>query len=77
MNQFLQRITANFIPFVILGIAVAIMIGFFILFSYVLLWGLLIGFVLCLAVSIKQYFFPNKKNITFRGRIIEYKNSRK
>jgi hypothetical protein len=77
MNNFFQRLAANFIPFVMIGIAIALMIGLFIMFSYVLLWGLLIGIVLCLTASIKEYFFPNKNSITLRGRIIEYKNNRK
>jgi hypothetical protein len=77
MNNLWQRLTENFVPFIMLGIAVSLIIGFFIMFSYILLWGFMIGVVLWIASAVKEYFFPNENNITIRGRIIEYKNNRR
>lgn len=75
MNEKLQRLFENLIPFLMLGIAIALIIGLFIMFSYVLFWGLLIGGVLWIVSSIKIYFFPSRSNKTpveTKGRIIEH-----
>lgn len=71
MNNSFERLISGIVPFIMLGIAVSLMIGLVIMFSYVLLWGVFIGFVLWAIVSVKEYFFPSKK-INIRGRIIEY-----
>jgi len=59
-----------------LGIAVALVIGFFVMFSYILLWGVLIGIVLWIVACVKEYFFPDQTKLNLRGRIIEYKKNR-
>lgn len=61
MNGKLERLLGNLIPFMIIGIAIALMIGLFIMFSYVLMWGLLIGGVLWVIYSIKNLLFPQEK----------------
>ena len=76
MNNYLQRLVGAFIPCVMLGIAVALIIGFFVVFSYILLWGVLIGIVLWIAACVKAYFFPDHTKLNTRGRIIEYKKNR-
>lgn len=77
MNDKLQRIfrqlLINIVPFIVLGIAIACILGLFILSYYVLIWGLMIGFILWLCAQIKRYFLstqpPTKKH---KGRIIEH-----
>ena len=77
MNEKLQRFLENIIPFFMLGIAVALVVGLVIMFSYVLVWGILIGAILWVASFIKSYLFPNKSptspiEIKTKGRIIEH-----
>ena len=75
IKQFLQQLP----PFIILGVSIALAVGVFILFSYVLLWGVLIGAILWGANLLVQYFkpsstIPNKNNVnkTSSGRIIDH-----
>jgi hypothetical protein len=74
MNEKLQQFLENLIPFLMLGIAIAIVIWLFIMFSYVLIWGVLIGGVLWVISLFKKLFFPNgtKTSIERKGRIIEH-----
>lgn len=75
IKQFLQQLP----PFIILGISIALAVGVFILFSYVLLWGILIGAILWGGNLLVQYFkssntMSNKSDIkkTSQGRIIDH-----
>ena len=73
MNIKLQRIVAQFIPFVILGIVIAFAIALFILFSYVLLWGIFIGAIIWVVAVIKNYFFPKRAVVkNEQGRVIDH-----
>jgi hypothetical protein len=73
MNEKLQQYLENLMPFLMLGIAIAIVIWLFIMFSYVLLWGLLIGGVLWVISLFKKLFFNDTKtSIESKGRIIEH-----
>lgn len=78
MNSKLQQFFENIIPFFMLGISIALVVGLFILFSYVLVWGLLIGAVLWAISAIKSYFFTSnttqKKAMHMKGRIIEHED---
>lgn len=75
MNQKLERLFQQLIPFLMAGIAIALLIGLFILFSYVLVWGLIIGAVLWLVAFVKSYFFSSsKKEISTKGRIIDHRD---
>ena len=73
IKQFLQQLP----PFIILGVSIALAVGVFILFSYVLLWGILIGAILWGANLLVEYFKPssttqhNAKKPS-RGRIIDH-----
>jgi len=72
MNDKLQRFIEHLVPFLILGVAIALVIGLFIMLSYVLVWGLLIGGVLWLISFIKDKFTkPEDKK--HKGRIIDQK----
>ncbi|MBI2786593.1 MAG: hypothetical protein HYX60_09990 [Legionella longbeachae] len=77
-NKFpLAKIFENLVPFIVAGIAIALFLGLLFMFSYVLIWGLIIGGILWLVSTIKEYLFPskstqteiNKKN---QGRIFEH-----
>lgn len=79
MNHKLQQIFKQLAPFLILGISIAISLGLFILFFYVILWGILIGGCLWLIVFIKNTLFsngtspinqPHQKST--KGRVIEH-----
>ena len=73
MNKKLQDIFEPIFPFIVLGIAIALLIGVFIMLSYVVLWGIVLGVIVWLAVSIKHYFFPPKKTLVkHKGQIIEH-----
>ncbi|AWN72547.1 hypothetical protein LEAN103870_16335 [Legionella anisa] len=73
----LGKILENLVPFLVAGVAIALFFGLLFMFSYVLVWGLLIGGILWLVATIKQYLFPSKSTKTeeinkSQGRIIEH-----
>ena len=75
MNNNLQRLLNVFVPCIILGILTALIIGMFVMVSYLLLWGLMFGIIFWIIASIREFFFPNSnKKIRVRGRIIEYRD---
>ncbi len=77
MPQSLKHFFRQMPPFILLGIAIALAIGVFIVFSYVLVWGLLIGGVLWGISALIQYFrslssdSDNDMGPT-KGRIIDH-----
>lgn len=73
IQQIFRQLTSTLGPFIVLGIAVACIIGLFILSWYLLVWGLMIGFMLWVCALIKRYLFSEKLPIkTTKGRIIEH-----
>jgi len=75
IKQFLQQLP----PFILIGISIALAVGIFIVFSYVLIWGILIGAILWGANLLMEYLrskniMPNNKNSKkpSRGRIIDH-----
>lgn len=77
-NKFqVPKIIESIVPFIIAGIAIALFIGLLFMFSYVVIWGLMIGGILWLVAVIKQFLFPGtvakpesmKKT---KGRVIEH-----
>ncbi len=71
MNNKLQELFEQVIPFIVLGIAIALIIGLFIMLSYVLFWGILLGALIWVAVLIKNYLFPSLPSKK-EGRVIEH-----
>lgn len=73
LKQFFQQLP----PFLLLGISIALIIGFFVVFSYVLMWGLLIGGALWGVNLLVQYCKdlmsdnPSKQKPS-KGRIIDH-----
>lgn len=72
MNSRLQQALQNLVPFVILGILVAFLIGLIFMFSYILVWGLVIGGILWIISFLKQFFLPSKAVKKQEGRIIDH-----
>jgi len=69
IKQFLQQLP----PFILLGISIALAVGIVIVFSYVLIWGFLIGAILWGANLLVQYFKPsNTTRKPSSGRIIDH-----
>jgi len=74
MKNNLNKITELLFPCLILGVFLALVIGLFIMLSYVLVWGLLIGAVLWIGVSIKNQFFPEAPPNKREGRVFEHRD---
>lgn len=74
MNDKLQKIIENVIPFMVIGVGIAILIGLLFMFFYLFIWGVLIGGVLWIAAIAKEYFFPSKEKPVQKeqGRVIEH-----
>ncbi len=73
MDDKLQRLLGQLVPFIIVGIGIALAIGLLIMFSYALMWGVLIGCIIWLIALIKQALFPSKNKASSQeGRIIEH-----
>ncbi|BCA96721.1 hypothetical protein TUM19329_30820 [Legionella antarctica] len=73
MNEKMQKIFENLLPFVVVGVAIALFIGLLFMFFYIAVWGLIIGGVLWLIALAKQYLFPDKSTRKEdEGRIIEH-----
>lgn len=72
MNNKLKAIFEQLIPFLLIGIAIALIIGLFIMLSYVLLWGFVLGAIIWAGFSIKNYLFPAHPTEKNEGRIIDH-----
>jgi len=72
MNNKLQRVLEQFTPFIVLGIAIALMVGLLILFSYLFIWGLLIGAIIWVVMVIKHFFSQKSPPKKTEGRVIEH-----
>ena len=72
MNKTLKQLFAPLVPFVILGIAIALFIGLFIMLSYVLVWGIVLGAIFWLAAMLKNYLFPPFPADKKKGRVINH-----
>jgi hypothetical protein len=73
MNK-IQELIEQLVPFILLGITIAAIIALFIMVSYVLIWGLVLGGILWIGVVVKSFLFPTQSPIKKEGRIIEYKD---
>lgn len=76
MKNTLQQLLQTLIPFMVIGVIIALFIGLLIMFSYALLWGLAIGGLLWIGSLIKAMLFPTAPKNQHEGRIIEH-NDRK
>ena len=72
MNNKLKQMLELLPTFIIMGIAIALIIGLFIMLSYVVVWGLILGGLLWVGVVIKNYLCPSQSVSKNKGRIIEH-----
>lgn len=72
MSNKIRQLMESGIPFLILGISIAFIFAMLIFFSYILIWGIIIGSILGLISWIKYRFFSSKPQKTHKGRIIEH-----
>lgn len=72
MKKTVQQIFEPLVPFIILGVAIALIIGLLIMLSYVLVWGIVLGGILWLAVIVKNLLFPPHTADKNEGRVIEH-----
>jgi hypothetical protein len=76
----MKRIVDNLLAFVFLGMGIVALVAGLILFSYLLLYGAIVGIILFVILWFKEKFFPNKKiqskRPTQQGRIIDHDDSK-
>lgn len=70
----LEKILENFIPFVVIGIGIVVFFSLLLMFSYLLIWGFIIGGILWICSLLFQYLSPNQSNQKKNGRIIEHES---
>ena len=68
----IKKILESLVPFIVVGVAIALCIGLLFMFFSIAIWGLIIGGVLWLAALAKQYLFPSVSDKKDDGRIIEH-----
>ena len=66
-----------FMPYLIIGFAIALMVGLFFIIANVMIWGLLIAAVLWLGMAIRQFVLSKlgylaKSKSKHKGIIIEH-----
>ncbi|MBS0358828.1 MAG: hypothetical protein JSS53_06145 [Proteobacteria bacterium] len=72
MSRRLETFFENIMPFVIIGVSIALSILAIIVFAYVFIWGLIIGLLLFSVAYIKERFFTKHKPHEKTARIIEH-----
>ena len=73
----MQSFMARLLPFIFLGILLVLVVAGVILFSYLLIFGAMVGLFLFLVAWIKGLFFRNKQKYPAeyqkkKGRIIDH-----
>ncbi|WBV65350.1 hypothetical protein PGH44_12690 [Legionella pneumophila] len=58
MSDKVQKLIENIVPFIVIGVGIAIVIALLFMFFYVAIWGVIIGGILWLGALAKEYFFP-------------------
>lgn len=74
MAEHRPRFIESLAPYLIIGVAIALLVGILIMLSYVLVWGLLVGVVLWGIVRIKLFLTQKSSSTIQSGRIIEYED---
>jgi hypothetical protein len=76
MKKNVKQGLENIIPFLVFGMVIALVVGILIMFSYVFIWGLIIGAVLWIVSFLKKLILSEKKISNppdeTKGRIIEH-----
>lgn len=71
----IKKIIDSLVPFVVVGVAIALSIWLLFMFFSIAVWGLLIGGILWLGALAKQYLFPSTTNTPAKkeeGRVIDH-----
>ncbi len=71
MNDKMQQFLETLIPYLIFGVMIAIFLGLLYIFSYLLVWGIIIGAIVWGVATAKNYFYP--KDPEKKGRVIDHK----
>lgn len=74
MHPLLRRTWQSMLPFLAIGLAISIMFALIIIFSHLLIWGLVIGVFLWFLASVRAWFSKGTNKPAPRGRIIEYRD---
>ena len=74
MNTKIKELFEQLVPFIVLGVAIALIIGLFIMVSYVLIWGLVLGGIIWIGMVVKNFLFPSETTEKKEGRVIEHKD---
>lgn len=67
-----KKILDSFLPFIIIGVGIAITVGLLFMFFSIAIWGIVIGGILWLVTLAKQYFFPTQPVKNDSGRVIDH-----
>jgi hypothetical protein len=67
-----KKILDSLLPYVLIGVGIAIAVGLLFMFFSIAIWGIVIGGVLWIGAMVKQYFFPAPSQKDDAGRIIEH-----
>ncbi|OGV27823.1 MAG: hypothetical protein A3F18_00430 [Legionellales bacterium RIFCSPHIGHO2_12_FULL_37_14] len=71
-SDFFSRTMETLYPYLVYAIAIGVLFCVFIVLSYILFWGLVIGAALWAITIIKLYLTKPKKTSYTRGRVIEH-----
>lgn len=78
MKSHISARLLQLLPFLWVGIAIALAIGVFLVLSYVFVWGLIIGGILWIFSLIKDYFSEKKQAPPSpTGRVIDHEKHQK
>ncbi len=72
----MRNLLAKIIPFLFLGLMIVVLVAGFVIVSYLLIWGAVVGLILFLIAWIKEKLFPSrhltKTQQPKSGRIIDH-----
>ena len=72
MNQKFRQFAEQFIPYIILGVSIALILAVMFVLINFFFWGILIGAACYAIAQVKNYFFPTAHSSSSKGRLIEY-----
>ena len=76
MSNKSKQFISQFLPYIFVGVRLAVFVARAIILSYVLIWGLIVGTILFIIAAIKNKFFNKKPAANDpeqpQGRIIEH-----
>jgi Na+-transporting methylmalonyl-CoA/oxaloacetate decarboxylase gamma subunit len=64
VTRIFRQLSLTIGPCILLGIAIAVALGVALVFYYLLIWGAVIGAVICLGLVIRRSFFNSHRTTT-------------